>query len=261
MQGFKAFLKWATFVFHMLWIMAFQPIIFIFTRGPFSYWLPYFFHNGWRSAFGIKLIVKGKPFQEPGKQVLYLGNHISYLDIPVVGSVIKASFVAKSEVEGWPLAGYLCSMQQTAYIQRKRSKMMEEKNNLQARIDDGDSLIIFPEGTSTSGYEILPFKSSLFMLALGENNENMYIQPFTINIVDVDGKAPETKEERDVYAWPRDVDIDLHHHLWRFAKGKGATISVTFHEPIRAADYDNRKVLAKDTHEIAVKGLEVPKAA
>lgn len=261
MRSIIAFFKWACFVFNILWISALQPIVFLFTRGRFSYELPYYFHNAWRKSFAVKYVVKGTPCVDKDKQVLYMGNHISYLDIPVVGSVIKASFVAKSEVGTWPLASFLASLQQTAYIQRKRSKMMEEKNNLQTRIDKGDSLIIFPEGTSTSGLDVLPFKSSLFILALGENNENLYIQPFTLRIVEVDGKAPQSKEDNNIYAWPRDMDMELHHHLWRFAKSKGATIEITFHEPLKASDYDNRKVLAKDCYEFVAKGLEVQKAA
>ncbi|MEM7680288.1 MAG: lysophospholipid acyltransferase family protein, partial [Pseudomonadota bacterium] len=213
MRSIIAFLKWLGFVLGIIGISLIQPIVFLFTKGTKSYIVPYYFHNIWRMTFAVKYVVKGTPCVDKDKQVLYMGNHISYLDIPVVGSVIRASFVAKSEVDGWPLAGFLCSLQQTAFIQRKQSKMMEEKNKLQTRIDDGDSLIIFPEGTSTSGFEVLPFKSSLFMLALGENNDNLYIQPFTIRVLKVDGKTPANKDEQDIYAWPRDVDIDLHHHL------------------------------------------------
>lgn len=260
MKSVIASIKLFLFALNVMWICALQPIVMFFTKGKHAFHLTFIFQNLWRMCLGIKIVVKGTPCTD--KHVLFMGNHLSYLDIPAIASVIKhASFVAKSEVEGWPLAGFLSSLQQTTFIQRKRSKIIEEKNNIQKRVDDGDNLIIFPEGTSTSGLDILPFKSSLFMLVLGENNESIYIQPFTIDILDIDGKQPKTKDERDIYAWPRDVDIDLHHHLWRFAKVKGATLQITFHDPIRAKDYTDRKALAKDCHEIAVKGLVVHEAA
>lgn len=255
MRSLIAFLKILGFTLNCLWVIPTQSLVLLFTKTKGAYFLPFIWMNIWRLLFGIKLKIVGTP--STNKQTLFLSNHLSYLDIPALSSIIKASFVAKSEVGTWPLAGFLASLQQTAYIQRKRSKIMDEKNSLQGRVDAGESLVIFPEGTSTSGYDALPFKSSLFMLALGENRENLHIQPISIRLVDVDGKVPQTKDERDIYAWPRDVDIDMHHHLWRFAKTKGATLEITFHTPLEAKNYDNRKVLAQECHEIVNKGLEV----
>lgn len=261
MKSLVSGLKCFGFALNCIWIMVFQPFVLMLTKKPpVAYFLPYMWMRIWCLLFGIKLKVEGTPRTDG--QTIYMSNHLSYLDIPAISSVIKnASFVAKSEVGTWPLAGFLSSLQQTAYIQRKRSKIMKEKESLQERIDNGDSLIIFPEGTSSSGFEVLPFKSSLFMLALGENNEDLYIQPVTIRVLDVDGNKPQNKDEQDVYAWPLDVDIDLHHHLWRFGKTSGATLELTFQEPIKASNYDNRKVLAKDCHESVSKGLDLQNAA
>lgn len=256
MSKFIAFLKVIFFVLNCLWVILLQGLLMLFTKGQASYYMPLIWHRLCCLIFGIRVNVKGKIHRDA--QTIYMSNHISYLDISALGSLIKASFVAKSEVEGWPLFGFLADLQQTAYIRRSRTKIAKEKNILLQRIDNGESLIIFPEGTSTSGFEVIPFKSSLFALAMGDGRDNIYIQPITIRVAQVDGKLPETKNEQDIYAWPRDVDIDLHHHLWRFAKTSGATLDVIFHEPLKASNFENRKILAKACYDSVSKGLDIP---
>lgn len=255
MRNVIATLKVVLFVLNCIWVIPVQCLILLFTKGSASYHIPLIWHRLCCAIFGIRMKVVGTPSKD--KQTLYMSNHISYLDISLIGSAIKASFVAKSEVEGWPLFGFLANLQQTAYIRRSRAKIAEEKNALLARIESGESLIIFPEGTSTSGFEVIPFKSSLFALAMGEGKENLYVQPITIRVLKIDGTAPSSKDEQDIYAWPRDVDIELHHHLWRFAKTSGATLEVTFHEPLKASAHKDRKVLAKACYESVSKGLEI----
>lgn len=254
MRTLRACFKFLVFAILCLLVIPTQSAVLLFTKGPKAYIIPDLWHKAMRHTFQIKVKVSGTPNKD--HQTLYMSNHLSYLDIPMMGSMIKASFLAKSEVSGWAVFGFLATLQQTAFIVRKRSRIAEETNSLQSRIDRGDSLIVFPEGTSTSGFSVAPFKSSLFMLALGEHNENLYIQPITIKVLEVDGKKPATKEEQDVYAWPVDMEMELHHHLWRFAKTSGATIELTFHEPLRARDYDDRKVLAKACHDAVGSVLE-----
>ena len=255
MRYLMACIKMFFFALNCVWVIIPQSIVLFFTKGKPAYWIPFVWMNIWRIILGIKIVVKGKPCMD--EQVLYMSNHLSYLDIPALASVLRSSFVAKSEVGQWPLAGFLASLQQTAYIQRKRSKIEKEKNALQERIDRGDSLIIFPEGTSSSGFSVEPFKSSLFILALGDRQEHLYVQPITIKLLEVDGKKPQNKEEQDVYAWPRDVDIEMHHHLWRFAKTSGAKLEITFHDPLPASAYNDRKILAKACYERVSNGLEI----
>lgn len=259
MPKIKAILKLIAFAVICILVVPTQGLFVYFHKGPTSFIVPRLWHDIARRIFGIKIKVSGEI--NKSQQTIFMSNHLSYLDIPVIGSVLKGSFVAKSEVSGWPLFGFLATLQQTAFIQRKRSKIAQEKDSLQGRIARGDSLIIFAEGTSTSGFEVLPFKSSLFALALHDQNDGLYIQPVTVKLLCVDGQKPQTKEERDIYAWPRDVDIDLHHHLWRFAKTSGATIELVFHPAIAAKDYNDRKTLAKLCHDNVSKGLEIRNAA
>lgn len=222
-------------------------------RGPLAYVIPRLWHRGVCRIFGLRFTVIGVPLR--GAQTLFMSNHLSYLDIPVIGSVLIASFVAKKEVESWPVFGFLSKLQQTAFIDRRRTAISEEKAAIDSRLANGRSLILFPEGTSTDGRGVLPFKSSLFALALDSSNSALWLQPLTVRLDSVDGRPPLTQTDRDLYAWHRDMDTELPAHLWLFANTSGAQISLIFHPPVKAADHSDRKVLAKLCHDAVSNGL------
>lgn len=254
MNSFKASLKMLAFVLWSIVLVPPQMLILAFHKGKHAYAIPFLWENGVRTIFQIRYTIEGVPLR--GHQVFYMSNHLSYLDVPLLGSILRASFVAKSEVGKWPVFGFLSKLQQTEFIERKRTSIGRETGKLAEKIANGRSLILFPEGTSTSGYEVFPFKSSLFTLALGNGNEDIFLQPVTISLLKVNGEAPQTKDERDLYAWPLDLDMELPPHLFRFAKTSGADLRVTFHPPVRARDFTDRKVLAKTCHDSVSNGLK-----
>ena len=127
---------------------------------------------------------------------------------------------------------------------------------LDAALNSGKNLIVFPEGTSTDGQSVLPFKSSLFKLFIGDAREGLLIQPFSVKVLSSNRKTPETQEDRDLYAWHIDMDMELPQHLWRFAQSRGAIIQLSFYRPVPAKDYNDRKTLAKLCHDTVSKGLE-----
>lgn len=221
--------------------------------GQPAYILPRIWHRIICRAFGIKVIVLGKPHTEG--QAIFVGNHLSYLDIPAIGSVLKCSFVAKKDVADWPVFGTLARLQQTGFIDRSRSAARNERSAIGSMIEDGKTLVIFPEGTSTDGREVLPFKSSLFSLMLQGENPGLVIQPFTVSLRSANGQSPHTQEVRDIYAWHRDMDTELPVHLWRFAKSRGAVIVLHFHPALKAETHTDRKALAKICHERVALGL------
>ena len=93
---------------------------------------------------------------------LLVCNHVSYVDILVLVSLAPAVFVAKREVKSWPVMGLLAQMGGTLFIDRQRRTHVGEINDeIQAALDDGALVIVFPEGTSSDGKGLLPFKSSL----------------------------------------------------------------------------------------------------
>ncbi len=253
MSTFKAFLKFFLFALLTMVVIAIQWLLLLIHKGKGSYILPQIWHRCVCFIFAIKVQVIGKP--NKGKQTVYVGNHLSYLDIPVIGSVLKASFIAKKDVSSWPVFGFLSTLQQTAFISRERADIRQAKNDLDKMIEEGKSLIIFPEGTSTDGRAVFPFKSSLFSVAMKKESEDIYVQPFTIKMEKIDGKDVKTQKDRDIYSWHIDMDTPLATHLWLFAKSKGAIISLSFHDVLKAGEFENRKTLAKVCHEAVSSGL------
>lgn len=242
MRVLIASFKMTVFALWCLVIVPVQYLLILAYKGRHAYIIPCIWHKGVCVIFNLKVSVHGTP--EKNRQVIFVSNHISYLDIPVIGTVLKASFVAKKDVASWPVFGFLSKLQQTAFIDRSRNAAAKEANALDNMIGAGKSLIIFPEGTSTDGREVLPFKSSLFSLALKDSENPVLIQPFTITMDKVDGQKPEQQNIIDIYSWHRDMTTELPAHLWLFAKSKGAKISLHFHPVISSDQYSDRKKLA-----------------
>ncbi len=262
MRSFIAALKMLAFAALCLVVVPLQLILMLFHKGRYAYILPHLWHKGVCAIFRIRVQKTGSIYTD--SQVLYMSNHLSYLDIPAIASILCfGSFVAKKDVASWPIFGFLSTLQQTAFISRSRGDAKKEANALDTMLEDGKNLIIFPEGTSTDGRGVLDFKSSLFSIALREGLENLIIQPVTVEMLSTNGHAPETQEDRDLYSWHRDMDdsIELHHHLWSFAKSSGAIISISFHDIIHAKNFSDRKILAKTCHEAVSNGLQLSKAA
>lgn len=252
----RAVLKLFLFTILTIVVVGSQTIILAFYRGQNSYIIPLLWQKGVRNIFGIKLIVDGMP--ERQRHTLFVSNHMSYIDIPVIGSFIMGSFVARGDMSRWPIFGYMGKMQQTIYISRERQDAEKGKASIEKILADGKNLIIFAEGTSTNGAQVLPFKSSLFSLALkNPSGKPLLVQPITISLLEVDGQ-PAIDDARDLYAWHRDMDMEIWPHIWRFAQKKGATIKITFHEPRDAAHYTDRKALCHDCYNDVSQHLEVP---
>lgn len=229
--------------------MQFIWLIFL-SRTPLFYIPGQFFHSAVCLIFNIKVRVAGEIAKG---HVIYTGNHVSYIDIPVLGSFLKATFISKAEVKKWPVLGWLATIAETIFIKRTRNAAQECIDAIGKMLKRNRSLILFPEGTSHNGKDVLPFKSSLFELFLNEKiKKELLIQPFTIAIEQINRCAPNDQKDRDLYAWYGDMDFGP--HIWKMAQNKGADIKIIFHPPLAAKDFDNRKTFAK-TCENAVKGI------
>jgi 1-acyl-sn-glycerol-3-phosphate acyltransferase len=96
------------------------------------------------------------------KSGLLVSNHLSYLDIFLIAAITPAVFVSKSEVRAWPMIGWLTSLAGTIFIVRERRTQVGAVNReINSALDDGTLVVVFPEGTSTNGEQVLPFRSSL----------------------------------------------------------------------------------------------------
>jgi len=103
----------------------------------------------------------------PPASGMIICNHVSYLDIFVMSAIVPCAFVAKKEIESWPLFGGLSHMAGTLFLDReRRSDTQRVGGELEERLASGTVVVLFPEGTSSDGTEVLPFRSSLFEPAL-----------------------------------------------------------------------------------------------
>ena len=233
-----------------LLLIPVQQLVVLITKGPVSQTIPRAFHRFSCRLFNIKVTVKGQPVAD--KRIIFVGNHLSYLDIEAIGSVFKGSFIAKEDVASWPLFGTLARLQQTVFITRDPKRAEESKAVFQKALTRIMPLVLFAEGTSSNGAQVLPFKSTLFQLLL---TSDITIQPFTLSLTHVDGKPVQEPAQRDRYAYYGDTVLAP--HLWEFAKSKGAALTLTFHEPLDRAAHPDRKSLAIAAQTACAAGLEV----
>ena len=215
--------------------------------------LPLFYHRTCLPLLGIRLEVHGDLV--PDRPVLFACNHTSYLDIPILGSIIPGSFVAKSEIAGWPLFGTLARLQRSVFVDRRRSMSSQHRDEMTERLAKGDNIILFPEGTSGDGNRVLPFKSALFAAAdapvAGRAGQGI-VQPVSVAFTRLNG-MPIGREFRPLYAWYG--DMGLLPHAW-FMLGLGtATVEVRFHEPTSFSEQGSRKALAQHCHRLVARGL------
>jgi 1-acyl-sn-glycerol-3-phosphate acyltransferase len=165
--------------------------------------------------------------------VLFVANHASYLDITVLGALIRGSFVAKAEIADWPFFGLLAKLQRTVFIERRSAQAAKHRDEIARRLEAGDDLILFPEGTSSDGNRILPFKSALFSVAEREvEGRPLTVQPVSVAYLKLDG-LPIGREWRPNVAWYG--AMNLLKHAWNlFTLGK-LTVEVGFHPPLDMA--------------------------
>lgn len=198
--------------------------------------------TGWASLAawmaGLKVRRHGTPMKHGGALV---SNHVSWSDIPALRSSARMNFVSKAEVRGWPGVGFIAAMCDTLFIERRRTKAKAQEAEMKARIAAGERLVFFPEGTSSDGLRVLPFKSTLFAVFQAEElRDSVWVQPVSL----VYRPKPGAGLPPEFYGWWGDMPFGG--HVWDVcARSFGGTVDVIFHDPIRAADFPDRKALAR----------------
>jgi 1-acyl-sn-glycerol-3-phosphate acyltransferase len=194
-------------------------------------------------AAALDVRAEGVPVTGPGS-VLYVVNHVSYFDIPALGGLVDAAFVAKSEVASWPLFGWCARLTGTLFVPRKPGRSAEQVALLRARLVRGENLILFPEGTNSDGTGVLPFKSALLASAAPEaTGLPVTIQPVSLAYTRTRDGRPLTGDRADLYAWIG-AD-DMFPHLWRALAAPGAEVRILFHPALDTAAAADRKRLTR----------------
>lgn len=219
--------------------------------APLAKRLPVTYHRVLARLLGFDIVVSGKMATDT--PALFVGNHTSYLDAMVLGTIIEGCFIAKSEVADWPLIGWLAKLQRTVFVERRSSRTADQRDEIGARLATGDRLILFPEGTSGDGVKVLPFKSALFAVAeTPVAGAPLLVQPFSIAYTALAG-LPVGREWRPLFAWYGDMEIAP--HAWRILTFATVRAEVRFHQPVTFGQYGSRKALAEHCFEVVRHGV------
>ena len=217
-----------------------QSLLLAFGRGRSSMLLPPLVHAAFARVLGLRVEYVGTPQQ--GRGVVHVSNHLSYMDVQALGRLLRTRFVAKEDVRAWPLFGFLSRLQQTVFISRARHRAGEVGDALSRALAGEHGLLLFPEGTTSDGSQVLPFKSSVFAPLLSAAGE-LRLQPVRIELLSVDGRAIADGGDRDLYAYHGDATLVP--HMWRFMRGSGAHLRISFLPPLVAVAGADRKDVAR----------------
>lgn len=167
---------------------------------------------------------------------LLVSNHLSYLDVLVLSSITPAIFVSKSDVKRWPVFGWLARHSGTLFIERaKRGDVARVNDEAERLLESGVLLVVFPEGTSSDGREVLPFKSSLLEPIVGRRHP--------LAVAHLSYEVEEGDAGEDVCYWG---DMTFGPHLLKLLTKGRVRGFVTFTAVENSAD--SRKELARQLH-------------
>ncbi len=192
-------------------------------------------------ALGVEIALSGTPATGA---VLYVSNHLSWLDILVLGARLDGDFVAKHEVGQMALVNLLANLRDTIYVEReRRGRSATQASEVAERLRTGRNVILFPEGTSNDGVRILPFKSTLF--AGLDRAPGARVQPVTLAYTHLNG-LPLTRNRLLELAWIG--DMELAPHALDMSRLGRVRAEIVCHPPVRPADFADRKALTRHCH-------------
>jgi 1-acyl-sn-glycerol-3-phosphate acyltransferase len=193
-------------------------------------------------VMGIALVAKGTP--RPGAKLL-VANHVSWLDIAAIHAVVpEARFVSKADVKAWPLVNRLVDSAGTLYIARENKRdALRVVHQIAEALAAGDTVAVFPEGTTGAGREPLPFHANLLQAAIATATP---IQPVVLRFFDDRHAVSPVAEFLG--------ETTLAQSLWRFvcARGVGVEVSVLSAHGTAHAD---RRLLAEHLRQLIAAGL------
>jgi 1-acyl-sn-glycerol-3-phosphate acyltransferase len=214
---------------------------------------------GRSAARGAKLgararaLARARGTMPPARSVVFVCNHSSWLDIPVVGGRLTGCFVSKDEVARWPVINVVARLGRTIFVSRKRGGVGAERDDMRARLAAGDNIILFPEGTSSDGSRVLPFRSAFFAAADAPAPGFLppLIQPVSV-VYDRKGWLPAGRESRSLFAWYGDMNLAA--HAWAIAQQRGLRATIWLHPPVEAAAFPARRALAQSVWQTVADG-------
>ncbi len=210
---------------------------------------PHWYHRQVCRLLGVNLNIEGSVAK--GAPVLLVCNHTSWLDIPVLSALAPVSFVAKLEVGSWPFVSALARLQRSVFVDRtRRLAAGDAANAITMRLQQGDTIVLFPEGTSSDGNRVLPFKTSLFGAVAGATvpaAEQVVVQTAAVVYTHMHG-VPVTRAERPRIGWYGDMEMTS--HAWGVLKSGAITVTIKVGPPVPLTDFKDRKDLALQSERV-----------
>jgi len=209
---------------------------------------PHWYHRRVCRLLGIRLHIHGEVVRD--RPVLLISNHTTWLDIPVLSAVAPLSFVAKREVGTWPFVSSLARLQRTVFVDRtRRSAVGQTTGEIAQRLSEGDTIVLFAEGTSSDGNRVLPFMTSLFAAAKPASGEadgvtasNAVVQTLSVVYTRLHG-IPLGRSGRPTVAWYG--DMEMKGHAWELLKAGPLDVEIRVGDPVPLTSFADRKQLAR----------------
>ncbi|MGC2409822.1 MAG: lysophospholipid acyltransferase family protein [Methyloceanibacter sp.] len=248
MRGLRAWLVLTAFFAFTLPLMPFQ-LLFLWTGSRYARTFPHWYHRQVCRIVGVRLHVDGSVARERG--VLIIANHVSWLDITVLSAIAPVSFVAKQEVASWPFVSWLAKLQRSVFIDRtRRTEVTDKASEILSRLQAGDHIVLFAEGTSSDGNSVVPFKTPLFAAAKPSGGKplgaDICAQTLALTYTKLHG-IPLCRRGRPVVAWYG--DMDLASHAWRLLSLGPLDAHIRIGPPVPFDDFADRKSLARHAEE------------
>lgn len=214
----------------------------------------YPFYRACVGLTGIRLHAGGAPINAGA--TLYVANHVSYLDIPLLATLADGVFVAKADVKSWPLFGFLAKIGRTIFVSRQASRIRRERLEIVAGLARGEKVFLFPEGSSSDGSTVLPFRGGLLSAVQLDRELAIPIQPLSIVYGPAAADRPAADAAtRDRYAWYGDMDM-APHLWWLFGSNQKMAVTVLFHPPRLSTEFADRHALLDWAESAVAQGLE-----
>jgi 1-acyl-sn-glycerol-3-phosphate acyltransferase len=184
------------------------------------------------------------------RDVLFVSNHVSWLDILALGGAARSAFVSKAEVATTPLVGWLADQNGTVYIQREaKREIHNQANSLRDALARGRPVTLFPEGTTGPGDGLLPFRASLFQ-AVVPTPPDLQVQPVFLDY------GPEA---RDI-AW-LDAEPGIDNFKRLLARKRPIELTIHYIDPLPDEDERDRKILAEAARAAIAREMAVTASA
>ena len=219
----------------LLLLLVFVPLHYLYRIFAYGSPFPMLFLRFTAWIVGARVKIVGTPLR---RDVFFISNHISWVDILSMAGASGTAFVAKQELSEVPVIGWLCGLNRTVFVKREnRMGVAEQINALREALQDNWSVTVFPEGTVTDGHSLLPFKSSMISV-LEPPPAGVMVQPVVLDY----------GENAEDIAWIGE-ESGLHNAMRVMARKGSFPLSLHYLEPFSPVDYRGRKAVAAKARE------------